>query len=543
MKKLLLALACLFLSPPLLAQRVLKLNDQGELWFYEEQANGTNKIVLKSPASLAGDVTWTFPSADGTSGQFLQTNGSGTLQWASAAASLQAAYDGGKSITFTSTPMTWSSSNNANMLEATKTGTGAGRMIVLENDGTDEALLINQDGAGAALGIIQDGNASSVVITQNTSNACIALHATMNSAALQITQDDGEDAISTDGDVRCKQAISTTNCVLYNDAGLQFGESGHTDSGPFYDALTLSAANALFLGNAARDWPLNLRTGATQSMTFSTNSTTRLTINSAGTISSTQAGNSALMSLNKTGTGAGTALLVDNDGTGIGLSVVQDGAENAIRVAQNAAATAIAVTQATNARGMSIAKTGTGGNPALDIDNDGTGRGILLTQDGAGVAMDIDQNGDAIALRVDKATGSDPVIDIINAGTGPDVDGTSSTWAVTKAGNGKFAAMTYTPGSNLTIATGAITAVASFCRVDTEGAAASDDLDTISTSLPSGTILIIRAVDSARTVVLKDGTGNLALNGDFSLNNDEDTIQLIFQGTAWYELSRSDNGA
>ena len=37
-----------------------------------------------TPASSAGSTTYTLPSADGTNGQFLKTNGSGTLSWATA---------------------------------------------------------------------------------------------------------------------------------------------------------------------------------------------------------------------------------------------------------------------------------------------------------------------------------------------------------------------------------------------------------------------------------------------------------------------------
>jgi hypothetical protein len=40
-----------------------------------------------APASAAGSVTYTLPSADGSSGQALLTNGSGTLSWGSAGVS------------------------------------------------------------------------------------------------------------------------------------------------------------------------------------------------------------------------------------------------------------------------------------------------------------------------------------------------------------------------------------------------------------------------------------------------------------------------
>jgi hypothetical protein len=41
-------------------------------------------VALKGPAGTAANVTWTLPSVDGTSGQVLSTNGSGTLSWATA---------------------------------------------------------------------------------------------------------------------------------------------------------------------------------------------------------------------------------------------------------------------------------------------------------------------------------------------------------------------------------------------------------------------------------------------------------------------------
>lgn len=97
--------------------------------------------------------------------------------------------------------------------------------------------------------------------------------------------------------------------------------------------------------------------------------------------------------------------------------------------------------------------------------------------------------------------------------------------------------------SDLTISGGVITVTGSYHRVDTEGSAASDDLDTITAASESGQILVIRPSNSARTVVMKDGTGNLFLAGDFSMDNNTDTITLISDGSNWIETSRSDNGS
>lgn len=95
--------------------------------------------------------------------------------------------------------------------------------------------------------------------------------------------------------------------------------------------------------------------------------------------------------------------------------------------------------------------------------------------------------------------------------------------------------------SELTVATGAITVTQSYHKVDTEADAASDDLDTITagTGLGAGAVLILRAENVARVVTLKDGTGNLLLNGDCALSATDRTISLLYDGTNWREVGRS----
>ena len=63
------------------------LDNEKALRFREATANGTNFVGLKAPTTLASDLTLTLPSADGTSGQVLQTNGSGVLSFAGVSAS------------------------------------------------------------------------------------------------------------------------------------------------------------------------------------------------------------------------------------------------------------------------------------------------------------------------------------------------------------------------------------------------------------------------------------------------------------------------
>lgn len=94
--------------------------------------------------------------------------------------------------------------------------------------------------------------------------------------------------------------------------------------------------------------------------------------------------------------------------------------------------------------------------------------------------------------------------------------------------------------SELTIATGVITVTGSLHTVDTESDGATDDLDTINGGV-AGQILVLMAENGARDVVVKDGTGNLALAGDFTMDTTDDTITLMWVGAQWVELFRSNN--
>ena len=61
----------------------LILQNQKEIRFSETTANGTNYVGFKAPASLSADKIWVLPSADGTAGQFLKTDGAGNLSFSS----------------------------------------------------------------------------------------------------------------------------------------------------------------------------------------------------------------------------------------------------------------------------------------------------------------------------------------------------------------------------------------------------------------------------------------------------------------------------
>ncbi len=61
-----------------------------EIRIPEDTDNGSNYVALKAADTIASNLTLTLPSADGTSGQALTTNGSGTLSFSDVAADLTA---------------------------------------------------------------------------------------------------------------------------------------------------------------------------------------------------------------------------------------------------------------------------------------------------------------------------------------------------------------------------------------------------------------------------------------------------------------------
>lgn len=96
----------------------------------------------------------------------------------------------------------------------------------------------------------------------------------------------------------------------------------------------------------------------------------------------------------------------------------------------------------------------------------------------------------------------------------------------------------------LTIATGAVTLInnSSSYVLDTEGAAATDDLDTISGG-QDGQIIILNSANASRNVVVKHNTGNIYNPNAFNITLDltTDLVVLRYDATAvkWIVVSNS----
>lgn len=63
----------------------LYMTNRASVQFFESIGNGTNKIVMQAPSSLAADWTLTLPINKGNAGQVLSTDGNGATSWANTA--------------------------------------------------------------------------------------------------------------------------------------------------------------------------------------------------------------------------------------------------------------------------------------------------------------------------------------------------------------------------------------------------------------------------------------------------------------------------
>jgi len=177
-----------------------------------------------------------------------------------------------------------------------------------------------------------------------------------------------------------------------------------------------------------------------------------------------------------------------------------------------------------------------------------TTQGDILYHNASGLArLGFGTDGDVLTT---KGTGADPIWATASAGANTALSNLSSAQLnegidINNKALDEIGFCLLKMGGGSALSSGVLTIQQSFALIDTEGSASSDDCDTISqpTGQAGEALVIAKCTHFGRDVVMKDGTGNLYLAGDFSLENVVDTITLIgvSSGAGYYELSRSDN--
>lgn len=127
------------------------LNAQADLRFAD--SDSSNWVAFQAPATVASNVTWTLPSVDGTSGQALSTNGTGTLTW-SAYAGLDTAQTWTKGQRGEITALTDGATITADFADSNNFSVTLGGNRTLANPsnltaGQSGCIWITQDGTGS----------------------------------------------------------------------------------------------------------------------------------------------------------------------------------------------------------------------------------------------------------------------------------------------------------------------------------------------------------------------------------------------------------
>jgi len=133
----------------------------------------------------------------------------------------------------------------------------------------------------------------------------------------------------------------------------------------------------------------------------------------------------------------------------------------------------------------------------------------------------------------DRSTG-----DTITSSIWNENSGASGNSALLKTSVNNSGALSFVDATELTIASGVITVTGNYHKIDTEGSASSDDVDTITAgaNIVAGHVLHLRVESDARTVVLKNGTSgadNLDIGADVTLDEAYKTYSLVYDGTNW----------
>jgi hypothetical protein len=146
------------------------------------------------------------------------------------------------------------------------------------------------------------------------------------------------------------------------------------------------------------------------------------------------------------------------------------------------------------------------------------------------MAVDVNEVDDEIAA-IETELGTDP------AGTCTDVK-TRLLRTISTAGD-----LTLANVNTLTIASGSITPTCNRVHVDTEGSAASDNLDTI-TAMGGGAVVLLQIVNDARVVTLRS-VGNIAIVNNITLTSTTQIAVLLYDSTAtkWYVMAVTNLGA
>jgi hypothetical protein len=233
----------------------LTVANQGDIRFGEATANGSNYVAIQAPSSLAANVTYTLPSADGTSGQLLSTDGTGTLSWATAS--------GGSSVTTSDTPP---ATPNDGDLWYDSVG---GRTYVYYQDPNGSQWVDASPQGGGSSTSITTGNTTAEVIDTGSDGRFVVT--TEGSERLRVDSS-GRLGIGTASPSAALHVERSSDLVLHLNRNTTDGEIAR---------FAVGGTSAFQFSTTSTTRDIHVP-GGTASLTFTLNSTERARIDSSG---------------------------------------------------------------------------------------------------------------------------------------------------------------------------------------------------------------------------------------------------------------------
>ena len=110
----------------------------------EDSDNGSHYVALKAADSIAANVTWTLPAADGSANQVLSTGGNGALSWATTTSTVAGATDTSISGAASGHVLIYDGSNSWDNKAVSGDATiAAGGALTIANNAVNAAKLAN----------------------------------------------------------------------------------------------------------------------------------------------------------------------------------------------------------------------------------------------------------------------------------------------------------------------------------------------------------------------------------------------------------------